>query len=101
MAREKVAFLQSVKGIGARTAKRLILELKDKLEWTDQYTPETDAAGRPVGAVESDLGKDLVAALTALGYPKAAARDAASKALASHPDLDSLETLLRAALGSM
>ena len=101
LAKEKVAYLQRVKGIGARTAKRLILELKDKLEWAGLVSPEEMSAGLPVGALESELGKDLVAALTALGYPKGSARDGASRALASNPELDSLEALLKAALRSM
>jgi Holliday junction DNA helicase RuvA len=101
VAREKIAVLQAVKGVGARTAKRLVLELKDKVEWAGLVPSEEGAAGLPQGALESNLGKDLVSALHALGYPRSAAREAASRALANHPELEDLESLLKAALGSM
>lgn len=55
-------------GIGKKTAEKLILELKDKLnieDALDHGNPETvDAAAMPMG----DIQQDAVSALVALGY---------------------------------
>lgn len=62
------AMLARVPGIGARTAKKLVFDLKDKL-----------AAGLPTGAPPPALAEadaDLVAALTGLGYSLAEAQEA-------------------------
>ncbi|MHC4941884.1 MAG: Holliday junction branch migration protein RuvA [Planctomycetota bacterium] len=102
IARENVTLLQRVKKIGARTAKRLVLELKGKLDLEGMaISSESDSSGIPQALEESKTACDLIAALLALGYPRAAAREAASKALASHPDEEKLESLLRSALRQM
>lgn len=97
VAEENAPLLQSVKKVGARTAKRLILELKGKVELEGFAAEE----GGPPSTGDPDLGKDLVAALQRLGYPRPAARDAAAKALADHPQSDDLEHLLKSALSSL
>ena len=65
-----VAALSGVSGIGRRTASRLVLELKGKLELAEGDV----AAGG--GGFASDGDGELVAALTALGYSTAEARRA-------------------------
>ncbi len=75
--------LASVPGIGARTASRIVLELKGKLELDFAETPATSADA------------ELVDALTALGYSESEAREAAANASADLPE----EERLRAALG--
>lgn len=57
-------------GIGAKTAGKLILELKDKFKLEDAFEEKwekTAAAGGNQGAEES-VRKDAIEALTALGY---------------------------------
>ncbi|MCI8377356.1 MAG: Holliday junction branch migration protein RuvA [Lachnospiraceae bacterium] len=61
-------------GIGPKTAGKVILELKDKMEWEDMlpegeagHVPEGNGAG-PVPPAE--VVQDAVEALTVLGYPK-------------------------------
>ncbi len=51
--------LTKVPGIGKKTAERLLLELRDKLELAAVVTPATEAAS---------AGNDIVNALLALGY---------------------------------
>ena len=51
--------LTKVPGIGKKTAERLLLELKDKLDITISATPTTGAAS---------AGSDIINALLALGY---------------------------------
>ena len=97
LAGEGISRLQAVKGVGARTAKRLVLELKGKVEWA-LGLPSGETTDHPVGAREDRLGEDLVAALLALGYPRAPSREAALRALAENPGADDLEKLIKTAL---
>jgi len=98
VAKENTAILQGVKKVGARTAKRLVLELKGKLDLLGAPSPAGEIEVPLHGAESSNLGQDLFSALMALGYPRNAAKEAAAKALAAHPGEDDLEILLRTAL---
>ena len=69
---EDVASLQKVKGIGAKTAQRIILELKGKLLALPQ---DTTIAGAQHNTIENDA----LFALVNLGINKAAAQTAISK----------------------
>lgn len=86
-----VAALSGVSGIGRRTASRLVLELKGKLELA-----EGDAAG---GGLPADGDAELTAALTALGYSTAEARRAIA-GLEREPE-QTLEERIRLALRGM
>ncbi len=80
--------LTSVTGVGKRLAARVVLELKEKVS----------AAGAAVGAGTAGGATDVVAALQALGYTAAEAREAASAALSALPVGASLEERVKAAL---
>lgn len=74
--------LQSVKGIGTKTAQRIIIELKDKvlkLEG-DVYDPKTVA-----GTSNGDKD-EAVAALVMLGFKKNLVEKAVAKVLKTTPD---------------
>lgn len=91
-------------GIGARTAERLILELKDKLPIDDTMIQrEIDAgqagAANSPGAVNSAVGKEAVEALVALGYGRAESMKAVS-AIEGIEAMDS-GAVLKAALKKM
>ena len=94
----RMADLQSVKGIGVRTAKRLVLELKDKLEWAEVLAEAASTSGVSGTGLAGSKAQDLIAALVALGYPRFAAREAAAKALQNFDEEESLENLIKAAL---
>ena len=66
--------LSSIKGIGKKTAERIILELKDKL---DEELQEIDGSMSTSNA--SDLKSDAVDALVALGFNKQEAASAVKK----------------------
>lgn len=90
-------------GIGARTAERLILELRDKVKLEDTFAGQTFLAA---GTAESEGGKELsgaqsmkkdaVEALVALGYSSAEALKAVNQ-VANPESMDS-EAILKAAL---
>ena len=85
--------LEGVKGIGKKTAERMILELRDKL------------AKQPldinISAVKNNtLQQDALNALTALGINRLAAGQALEKTLAANPSL-SVEELIKKALRTL
>lgn len=86
-----VAALSGVSGIGRRTASRLVLELKGKLELA--------AGDMAAGNFPADSDGELIAALTALGYSTAEARRAIAN-LEKSPE-QTLEERLRLALRGM
>ena len=57
-------------GIGAKTAGKLILELKDKFKLEDAFEEKWEKSATPVGShgAEEAVRKDAIEALTALGY---------------------------------
>lgn len=61
------AVLTKLPGIGKKSAERMILELKDKVSWTDSGTenPTVEEAGL---LVEDDMISEATAALVSLGY---------------------------------
>ena len=64
---ENIRYLEKIKGLGTKTAQRIILELKDPLS---AWTPKTTASG----AQPSDnILTDAILALVSLGYSRMAA----------------------------
>lgn len=90
------AVLTAVSGVGKRLAARVVLELKEKVA----------AAGSGIGAGAGATGpgasgSEVVAALQALGYSAAEAREAGRGAVADLPPGVSLEDRVKAALRSL
>jgi len=89
------ATLTRVPGIGKKTAERVVLELKDKLE--DMAMPAAGAVAH-YGAA----GDDAISALVNLGYQRPVAQKAVEAALARDAGLrGDFEGLFRAAMGAM
>jgi Holliday junction DNA helicase RuvA len=86
-----VKLLESVKGIGKKTAERLVLELRDKVTKavTDLTIPVT-AGNR--------LQKDALNALVSLGISRPQAESAIQKINLTEPDINNLEELIKKAL---
>ena len=83
--------LISIPGVGAKTAKRIIIELKDKLSKTT--TTE-------LGFEEnfgSKISKDLLSALVGLGYSESMATEVIKRINPANPD-KSIESLIKEAL---
>lgn len=84
--------LESVKGIGRKTAERLVLELRDKVGKQMISTTEVKEAG-------SSLEEDALTALVSLGIGKNQAESAVKKALSSSDiTVNHLEDLIKQAL---
>ena len=85
------ARLATIPGIGKRTADRLVLELRDRVQELAAEVPTT---------AKSAEGEDLVQALVNLGYKRTEAEQALAKAQQDNPDAVFHE-LLRASLQSL
>ncbi len=89
-----VGRLVKIPGVGRKTAERMVVELKDKLEAVVLETQKPPAAS-PAGAEA-----DVISALVNLGYDPRAAEAAASEAK-REVGTTNFEKLLRAALQSL
>ncbi len=89
---EDAVALQSVKGIGGKTAQRLILELRDKLK---KESMEIAAGG---GAVRNTIRQEALTALVTLGIAKPAAERSVDTILKREGNAISLEQLIKQAL---
>ena len=91
--REDAATLQAVKGIGGKTAQRLILELRDKL----RKTPAEGGSILP-GAPDNSLRQEALSALVTLGISRSAAEHSIDALLRKSGNTISLEDLVKQAL---
>ncbi len=87
--------LHSIPGVGKKTAERIILELKEKL---DRFLPERSS--QDAARSGSGMGGDVVSALVNLGYQKAAAEKAVS-AINREGTNCGFQALLRGALSHL
>ena len=84
--------IESVKGIGKKTAERLVLELKDKVG------SKTSSSSLSWSKVVNSLEKDAINALVALGILQKQAELSVKKILAAEPEIIKLEELIKKAL---
>ncbi|HUN87173.1 MAG TPA: Holliday junction branch migration protein RuvA [Terriglobales bacterium] len=85
------ARLTRIPGIGKKTAERMCVELRDKLEGFGEA---------PAAALVSAVEEDVISALTNLGYQRALAEKAVEKSVAS-VGRENFDAIFRAALGAM
>ena len=90
------AVLVSIPGIGKKLAERVIFELKEKVAAAGVAAID---AGRGIGTAAGE--GEIVAALQALGYSLAEAREASRAALADVGAASTLEERVKAALRSL
>ncbi len=90
------ATLTKIPGIGKKTAERVVLELKDKLDDMAGYTP---AAGAPVSL--GTVADDVLSALVNLGYPRAVAQKAVESAAKDPAVAGDFERLFRASMSAV
>lgn len=87
--------LASVKGVGKRTAEKICVELRGKV---DALAFAAGGAGR--GAPSAPVAADAVAALRALGFGDEASSKMVADVLAKDPDADTVERVVRQALAA-
>jgi Holliday junction DNA helicase RuvA len=87
--------LESVKGIGRKTAERLVVELKDRLGKITMESGATEAGH------DITKEKDAVNALIGLGIAKPVAEAAVKKVSKSDKDAFSLEDIIKQALKNL
>lgn len=91
---EDEATIKSIKGIGPKSAKRLILELKDKVTKSDSTLLDAPVANNTIKA-------EALSALVMLGFNKNIAEKAIAKSLTNKPEIASVEDLVKQALKNL
>ncbi|WP_343668670.1 Holliday junction branch migration protein RuvA [Chitinophaga sp.] len=95
IAMENAKMLESIKGIGAKTAQRVILELKDKIK------KQKDIGHQISVPVNNTMQEDALNALVTLGIARNVAEQAINKVLKAEPQLQDLEGLIKKSLKSL
>lgn len=90
---ENINLLKSIKGIGIKTAQRVVIDLKDKVG-------KTPASEQIVASADNTLRNEALSALVMLGFAKKPAEKELDKILASQPNL-SVENVIKLALKSL
>lgn len=87
--------LSAIKGVGKKTAEKICVELRDKVRELALV-----ARGAEASAVGSPLVADSIAALRALGFNEETTAKLVADVLAKHPEIESVEKVIRLALAS-
>ena len=82
--------LKAVKGIGGKTAQRIIVDLKDKIKSVEKTFINTGLSA------SEDNFKDAMAALVMLGFSQVPTQKALKKIFAGQPDLTAEEAIKHA-----
>ena len=86
-----VGLVKSVKGIGPKSAERIILELKDKLDKLPQFEQES-------GVMDNILRDEALNALVSLGFNKNTCVKVINKVLSSDQSIATVEELIKRSL---
>lgn len=90
---ENHKLIQTAKGIGAKTAQRVVLELKDKIQ-KEGYVDEVPVAG----VISRQTKEEALLALTTLGIAKNAAEKSIARIIKKYGGDISLEQIIKYAL---
>lgn len=95
IATKNEAMLTAVKGIGAKTAQRILVDLKNKVKLTNESNTAADnnTAVNNAGVI----AEEAIAALTMLGFQKAASQKAVLSIIKATPTL-TVEQVIKSAL---
>ena len=89
---ENVQVVQSIKGIGLKTAQRIILELKDKVLSLDEVGDESLTLNKQ--------SEEASSALEVLGYPRKQTSKLLSKIISENPGIN-VESIIKKALNKL
>ena len=91
---ESVETIQSVKGIGAKTAQRVILELKDKIK-KEGFSADSSQI---TGSFDNNLRSEALSALVMLGIKRSVAQKSIETVLRNSENNITLELLIKLSL---
>ena len=94
IATANVAVIKSVKGIGEKTAQRVIVDLKDKMG-------KGDLSAEIFSSVNNTLKEEALSALVMLGFNKQAADKALDKNIRTEGTGQTVEQLIKSALKNL
>ncbi len=86
--------LASIKGIGKKTAERIVVDLKDKINPIEALANSTAASSQ----AQSNVLRDAMLALSALGFSEEIARAKVQRVLEADPSVQDTETVVKLAL---
>ncbi len=89
-----VMAVKSVKGVGAKTAQRIIIDLKDKVS-------KEASSDILFDKIDNTIKEEALSALLALGFAKKSAESKLDQVLREKPDITSVEELVKDALSKM
>ncbi len=92
---EDLKTIQSIKGIGLKTAQRAIIELKDKLKKDSNATSPSLSQGQSLG---NNSKNEAIAALVMLGIPRTAAEKSVDAIIRREGNNLSVEQLIKLSL---
>ncbi|MGC6479249.1 MAG: Holliday junction branch migration protein RuvA [Flavobacteriaceae bacterium] len=90
---EDINTIKSIKGIGLKTAQRLILELKDKIQ-------QSDIAAEIPAVLGNTTKEEALSALEVLGYARKASEKIVDQLIQAAPE-SSVEQLIKGALNKL
>ena len=94
---ENANLLKSVKGIGLKTAQRIIVDLKDKIKTGGVSTTAAGAIGSLLPAASNQVQEEAIAALTMLGFAQAPSQKVVLSILKEDPSAH-VEQVIKLAL---
>ena len=94
IATANVAVIKSVKGIGEKTAQRVIVDLKDKMG-------KSDLSSEIFSSVNNTLKEEALSALVMLGFNKQAADKTLDKIIRTEGTGQTVEQLIKSALKNL
>ncbi len=86
-----ISLIKSIKGIGPKSAERIILELKDKLDKLPQFEKE-------IGVMDNTLREEALIALVSLGFNKISCVNVINKILNADASVSTVEDLIKRSL---
>ena len=88
---EEISLLQTIKGIGGKTARRMVVELKDKMEKDTKIQLS-------ITGTQSSLKKEALAALQVLGFDRKRIEKTIDRVIQTNPDEPKVETIIKQVL---
>ena len=94
---QEVSLIQKIKGIGPKTAQRMVLELKDKMEklQTGDTTYDLNIPSK------NQVSDEAIAALIMLGFPKNQSEKLVGSVTKNNPSVASVEELIKLSLKNL